>query len=416
MKITRLDASEILDSRGCPTVKCDIVLSNGFSCSASVPSGKSKGSKEAVELRDWDVRRFQGMGVLSAVGVVRELIAPRIVGLEPDLTVVDGLLIGIDGTLNKSFCGANALLAVSCAVARAAAYARNVKLYEYIAGCAEATPCMPLCMFNLINGGMHARTGGAFQEFMVVPEKQKPFVEALSCVGEVSSSVGSLLAQHQGAVGLGDEGGFVVDHESRSFEDECVLLDLLAAAHERSGVASEPIRFALDIAASHFYDYQKGVYRIKETVYATEEMVGLYAKLALRHDILALEDPLADEDYDGWSFLTKSIGSECLVVGDDLFVTNNELISSGGRLGLANAVIIKPNQAGTITEALVAVRVARSLGLKIIVSHRSGETCDSFIADFAVGVAADYAKFGACARSERVAKYNRLLDIEKNIN
>ncbi len=415
MKIVKLSAREVLDSRGYPTVMCSIFLSDGSVHSAVAPSGKSRGALEAVELRDLDNDRFLGRGVLGAVECITEDIAPLLVGREPDFVVMDSLLLEGDGTHNKSHYGANATIAVSCAVVRAQAHLCGLGLYKFIAQALNVIPRVPRCLFNLINGGAHAGFASLIQEVLCVGERGEALADVLSDIVTFSHYIAEFLVKKQGVVGLGDEGGFVRRLVEPSLKRELEILEDLSCLQEQVFGERDRFCYALDVAASQFYDSAQLGYVAGEDLMPSKKLAQLYCAAIKKWPIVAIEDPFDEKDKLAWSSFVGATNERVVVVGDDLFVTNEHLIREGAREGLAGAVVIKPNQAGTVTEALAAVRAAREVGYAVVVSHRSGETCDHFIADFAVGVRADFAKFGACARSERVSKYNRLLCIEEEI-
>lgn len=417
-KIQSLQAREILDSRGNPTIETTVILDEGTSQSASVPSGASLGKYEAVELRDNDPLRFGGMGVLKAVSNVNNIIAPSVIGKNPlDQVSLDEMLNKLDGTPNKKNLGANSLLSVSLAVCRAAAVASKTPLYKYINNLAfninlpTSIEKMPTPTFNLINGGRHGAGNLDFQEFHVIPATNKPYHEGLRIGEEIYQSLKNVLT-YQGAIhSVGDEGGFAPN----LFTNLDALEILTEAIKNTSYRISYDVFLGLDVAASHFK--KRNGYQIKDrpAVFSSEEMIEYYQKLQEQYHLLLLEDPLSEDDWGDWKKLTKNLGETTIIVGDDLLATNPERLKKAISEKVATAILIKPNQIGTLTETLSVVKIAREGGFKIIVSHRSGETNDSFIADLAVGIAADYAKFGAPARGERVAKYNRLSEIESQL-
>ena len=405
--IQKVIAREILDSRGNPTVEASVVLSDGTVGTASVPSGASTGTFEACELRDADPERFGGKGVRQAVFSVNHIIAPVLIGeAAGDQEEIDRILKDLDGTENKSKLGANATLAVSLSVARAAAAWYGLPLYRYIGGITAAT--LPLPMMNILNGGAHAANNVDIQEFMIVPVGAKSFAEALRWGSEIYHALGKLLRTQGLASTVGDEGGFAPDLES----DEAALDLILAAIHE-AGYDEQNVKIALDVAASEWRN-EEGCYRLPKrgTLLSRDELCGYLTRLAEHYPILSIEDGLAEDDDQGWQSLTERLGSRVMLVGDDLFVTNQKRLANGIEKGLGNAILIKPNQIGTLSETLSVISLARSTGYKTILSHRSGETEDTTIADLAVGTGAPFIKSGAPCRSERVAKYNRLLRIE----
>jgi len=410
MRIAWIRAREVLDSRGNPTLEVEVGLEDGARGRAMVPAGASTGAHEALELRDGDPSRYGGKGVLRAVEGVHRVIAPALVGRDPtDQEGIDRLLLELDGTPNKSRLGANAVLGVSLAVAHAAAAARRLPLYRYLGG--EGAYLLPVPLFNILNGGRHARGGVDFQEFMVVPVGAPTFAEALRWGVEVYHALGRLLEERGLPTGVGDEGGFAPPLP-RNEDALSLVLQAVEAAGRRPG---QEVVLALDAAASEFYD--QGRYRLPREgrELAVEEMVALWEDWCARYPIVSLEDGLAQDDWEGWALLTRRLGEKVQLVGDDLFVTNVARIRRGIEAGVANAVLIKPNQIGTLSETLQAMALAREAGYACIVSHRSGETEDTTIADLAVATGAGQIKAGAPARGERTAKYNRLLRIEEEL-
>lgn len=414
MMIRSIHAREILDSRGTPTVEAEVILDSGITGVASVPSGASTGINEALELRDNDPHRYFGKGVLQAVSNVNDIIAPALIGLNIfKQTAIDSLMIELDGTPNKSKLGANAILAVSLAVARAAANSMDVPLYHYLG--APNSNVLPIPMMNILNGGAHSDAPIAFQEFMIRPIGATSFAEGLRIGAEVFHSLKSLLHQHNLNTSVGDEGGFAPYVSNR--ED---ALDLIMTAIERAGyVPGHDVMLALDCAASEFYidgkyDYSK--FEGKDAMVLTpEEQVHYLARLVRDYPIDSIEDGMAQDDWVGWMMLTKKLGDDVQLVGDDLFVTNVRFIQRGIDEKCANAVLIKPNQIGTLTETMEAIALAQLNGYRAIISHRSGETEDTTIADLAVATNAGQIKTGSLSRSERTAKYNRLLRIEEEL-
>lgn len=411
MKIARLVAREIFDSQGLPTIACDLVLENGAVFSTSVPSGTSKGSYEASELRDGGLR-LQGKGVLKAVDAIENSIAPVLIGQEPDLITMDMRMIELDGTENKSRLGANALLAVSMAISRAQAEINGLELYEFLAYVNEIeSVSLPYPMFNLINGGIHAKNGLAIQEFMVMPVGVQSFKAAVETAIRTSYALEDLLRKRGKTVTFGIEGGI-----STLFESEIEALDILMEAIEKTEEnQNDTIVLALDIAASQFYNPQQKTYLWKGKEIESGELVDAYVKLAEVYPIYSVEDGLDQADVQGWQNLMSQIGDELQVVGDDIFATNPAHIAQGIENNFANAAIIKPNQIGTVTETLQAMTLCKDNGLNNIVSHRSRETNDSFIVDLAVGMGAGQIKAGGCRNGEHWAKYNRLLTIEDSL-
>ena len=411
-KIEKLVAREVLDSRGFPTVQADVILDNGLVGRATAPAGASTGKREAAELRDGDVKRYLGKGVLRAVGGIHDEIASELAGQDPTQQAkIDQILIDLDGTGNKRRLGANAIVAVSMAVARAGALAAGVPLYRYLGG-NEAT-LLPVPQMNIINGGRHAGNSLDMQEFMIVPRGASSFSEALRMASETFHRLKEILQQKGHSVGVGDEGGFAPD--LRSGEE---ALGAIIEAIQRAGYKpGDEIALALDPAASEFYENGNYVFKKSGNIKRTsDEMASLYSKWIKEFPIVSIEDGLAEDDWSGWKILTDAIGSQVQLVGDDIFVTNSELIRRGIDQGIANAVLIKLNQIGTVSETLKAIQTAREANYRVVISHRSGETEDTFIADLAVAVNAGQIKTGSLCRSERIAKYNRLLEIEERLD
>jgi len=411
IKTIKIRAREILDSRGNPTVETKVTLEDGSTAVASVPSGASLGKYEAVELRDKDPVRYGGMGVLKAVANVNEVIAPRLVGLDSgDQAKVDQILIELDGTENKSRLGANAILSVSQGICKAAALATKVPVHKYIArfyGLKEFK--MPIPIFNLINGGKHGAGNLDFQEFHVI-SFQKSFSLALQRGEEIYQAVEKVLIRHKAIHSVGDEGGFAPN----LFSNMDALEILMEAIREAGGEIRKNVFLGLDVAASHFY--QGGKYKIRDRTVAMDmgEFAEYYRDLNRQYPLAMLEDPFHEDDWEGWKKITNEL-TETTVVGDDLLATNKNRVEKAIKEKACSAILAKPNQTGTISETIEVLKIARQAGWKVVVSHRSGETNDDFIADFAVGVGADYVKFGAPARGERVVKYNRLLAIEEEL-
>ena len=409
--ITGVYAREILDSRGFPTVEVEIQLESGAWGRAAVPSGASTGKREAVELRDGDSQRYRGKGVQQAVHNVEETIAPEIDGMEAtEQASIDQALLELDGTPNKSALGANAILAVSLAVARAAADDAGLPLYAYLGG--VGSRLLPVPLLNVINGGAHADNGIDFQEFMLVPAGADSFANALRMGVEVFHALKELLKEKKMSTGVGDEGGF-----APALGSNLAALDFLMQAIERAGYRpGDDVALALDVAASEFAE-ENGRYRLRadKAVLDSEELVGRYEQLCDRYPIVSIEDGLGEDDWAGWALLTRRLGHRVQLVGDDLFVTNPAIIQQGIQQGLANAVLVKVNQVGTLTETMEAIELAKRAGYGTIISHRSGETEDTFVADLAVAVNAGQIKTGSVARGERTAKYNQLLRIEEEL-
>jgi phosphopyruvate hydratase len=406
MKISKIYAQEVLDSRGNPTIKASVVLENGTIGSAVVPSGASTGKREALELRDGDKSRFGGKGVLKAVANVNEQICEALVGFNVfNQQNIDDAMLKLDDTPNYSNLGANAVLGVSMAVARAAANALNIPLYRYLGGANARV--LPVPMFNIINGGAHANNSVDFQEFMIMPFGFSKFSDALRASAEIYQTLKKLLNDAGHSTAVGDEGGF-----APNLSDNEEPLKLIMKAIEQSGYkAGEQIKIALDVAASELYE--NGKYRLQGREFSSDEMTQMYKDLCEKYPIFSIEDGLSEDDWDGWKRLTSALGDKIQLVGDDLFVTNEKILREGIEKGIANAILIKPNQIGSITQTMRTVRLASRNGYRCIMSHRSGESEDSFIADFAVALNTGEIKTGATARSERNAKYNRLLEIER---
>ncbi|MGH8930105.1 MAG: phosphopyruvate hydratase [Egibacteraceae bacterium] len=409
MKIANVVAREVLDSRGNPTVEVDCVLEDGASGRAAVPSGASTGAFEAVELRDGGAR-YGGKGVRTAVTGVNELLSPAVIGLDArDQRLVDAVLLDADGTDNKSKLGANALLGISLAVAKAAAASAGLPLYAYLGG--PGAYLLPVPMMNILNGGAHADSNVDFQEFMIAPVGAPTFREALRIGSEVYHQLKAVLHRGGLAAGLGDEGGFAPDLDSNAAALELIVEAIRGAGYE----PGEDVALALDPASTEFY--RGGAYRLEgegRTLDAAE-MVDLYTDLVDRYPIVSIEDGMAEDDWDGWRLLTQALGGRCQLVGDDLFVTNAKRVRRGIAEGCANSLLVKVNQIGTLTETLETMELAHRSGWTCMVSHRSGETEDTTIADLAVATNAGQIKAGAPARTDRVAKYNQMLRIEEGL-
>lgn len=403
-KIKKVFAREILDSRGNPTIEVDITLECGITASASVPSGASTGKREAIELRDHDMNRYLGKGVLKAVDNVNNIIAPEIIGKSClEQRKIDNIMLNLDGTYNKSNLGANAILGVSLANLRASAKYNKKELYEYLG----SDYSMPRCMMNILNGGAHASNGLDFQEFMIVPSKSE-YKDNLRMGSEIFHSLKQVLKEKDLLCGVGDEGGFAPE-----ISNNTIALDLISLAIDKAGyVLGKDVYIALDVAASEFY--RDGKYIIEGKEYSSLDLVSYYEGLIDKYNIISIEDGMAEEDYDGWKILTERL-SNIQLVGDDLFVTNKDLLSEGIKMGIANAILIKLNQIGTVSETLDTIKLAKDNNYKTIISHRSGETEDNYIADFAVGLNMGQIKTGSMSRGERLSKYNRLLRIEERI-
>jgi enolase len=410
--ITDIYAREILDSRGNPTVEVDVVLDDGSFGRAAVPSGASTGAFEAVEMRDGDSARYLGKGVLTAVENVNDVIGPELVGMDAtDQRAIDGAMLSLDGTHNKGSLGANAVLGVSLAVAKAAAESTELTLYSYIGG-ANAHQ-IPVPMMNVLNGGAHADNNVDLQEFMIMPIGASTFAEGLRMCSEIYHTLKGVLKERGLSTGVGDEGGFAPDLKSNEEALQVISEAVLKAGYD----LGEQIVFALDPASTEFYDAERGVYVLagEGRELTSEEMVDYYEGLVARHPIISIEDGMSEEDWEGWKLLTDRLGDDVQLVGDDLFVTNPERLGRGIELGVANSILIKLNQIGTLTETLNCIEMAKRAGYTCVISHRSGETEDTTIADVAVAVNAGQIKTGAPARSDRVAKYNALLRIEEEL-
>ena len=408
--ITEVYAREILDSRGNPTVEVEVCLEDGSCGRAAVPSGASTGVHEAVELRDGDKARYLGKGVTKAVENVNDVIAEAIIGLEATRqTEIDELMIRLDGTPNKGRLGANAILGVSMAVAKAAASSAGLPLYLYLGGVAAKE--MPVPMMNILNGGQHADNNVDIQEFMIMPVGAKSFSEALRMNAEIYHNLKSLLKSKGLSTALGDEGGFAPDLKCNEEAIE-VILEAVEKAGYKPG---KDIVIALDVASSEMYADGKYNLEGEGIVKTSEEMVEYLAALCAKYPIISIEDGLAEDDWDGWKLLTKKLGKKVQLVGDDLFVTNEARLQEGIKKGVANSILIKVNQIGTLTETFNAIETAKRAGYTCIISHRSGETEDTTLADIAVAVNAGQIKTGAPARTDRVAKYNQLLRIEEDL-
>ena len=406
--IKKVHAREILDSRANPTVEAKAILESGDIGVASAPSGASTGAHEAHELRDGDERRYKGKGVKKAVNNIAEHISPAIKGIEATKQrEIDEKMLAIDGTKNKSKLGANAILPVSLAVARAAASASNKELYEYLSEGKRLG--LPTPMLNLINGGAHATNNLDIQEFMIVPHGLD-LPEAIRAGGEIYHTLKQILIEKELSSAVGDEGGFAPDLNS---DEEAI--ELLCRAIKESGYNTDKVGIALDVASSEWYENGGYVLPKREKSLSKSQLIDYYVSLCDKYPIISIEDGMAEDDFDGWRELTTRLGSRIMLVGDDLFVTNIERLQIGISQKMANAILIKPNQIGTLSETLDVIKLAREAGYKFIISHRSGETCDTSIADIAVATDAKFIKAGAPCRGERVAKYNRLLEIYENI-
>jgi len=408
-EIANVKAREILDSRGNPTVEVDITLACGAMGRAAVPSGASTGTREALELRDMDENRYAGKGVGNAVRNIRDEIAPAVMGMDgADQTALDAHMIALDGTPNKSALGANAILGVSMAAARAAADAYGLPLYRYLGGISAR--CLPIPMMNIINGGAHAANNLDIQEFMIVPVGAANIAEAVRMGAETFHALRNILKKLGLNTAVGDEGGFAPDLKS----NEEALMRIMEAIEVVGCEPGKQICLALDVAASEFYKDGKYVLKSENRSLSAEEMVDYYNELVSKYPILSIEDGLAEGDWDGWVMMTEQLG-DFQLVGDDIFVTNPEIFSRGIENGIANSILIKLNQIGTVTETLETISMAKKEGYTTVISHRSGETEDTFIADLAVAVNAGQIKTGSMSRTDRVAKYNQLIRIEEEL-
>ncbi|HEX6411878.1 MAG TPA: phosphopyruvate hydratase [Burkholderiales bacterium] len=403
-------AREILDSRGNPTVEADVLLESGVMGRAAVPSGASTGAREAVELRDGDKGRYGGKGVLKAVEFVNTEISEAIVGLDAsEQAFVDKTLIDLDGTENKSRLGANAVLAVSMAVAKAAAEESGLPLYRYLGGAGGMR--MPVPMMNVVNGGAHANNNLDFQEFMIIPVGAQSFREALRCGAEIFAALKKIIDSKGMSTAVGDEGGF-----APNLPNHAAAIEMIVEAARNAGyTAGQDVMMALDCAASEFHRGGKYELESEKKTLGSSEFADYLAELAARYPIVSIEDGMAEDDWEGWKRLTEKLGGKIQLVGDDLFVTNTRILRQGIRQGVANAILIKVNQIGTLTETFAAIELAKRAGYGTVISHRSGETEDTTIADIAVGSNALQIKTGSLSRSDRVAKYNQLLRIEEDL-
>ena len=410
MEITKIVGREILDSRGNPTVEADVTLADGSIGRAAVPSGASTGEHEAVELRDGDKSRYLGKGTTRAVANINDTLAPALAGMDAERqTAIDHLMIELDGTPNKSNLGANAILAVSMAAARASAMSQQTPLYRYLGG--VSAYILPVPMMNILNGGAHADNSVDPQEFMIVPYGAKKFSEGLRWGAEVFHTLKGVLKKRGYSTSVGDEGGFAPSLKSNE-EAIQVVLEAISLAGYKPG---DEIGIALDPAASEFYDASRKKYVFKKSDKSertSEEMAEFWANWVRQYPIISLEDGMAEDDWDGWKTLTDMLGSKIQLVGDDIFVTNTERLARGIECGIANSILIKVNQIGSVTETLEAMKMAADAGYTNVVSHRSGETEDAFIADLAVATGAGQIKTGSASRTDRIAKYNQLLRIE----
>ena len=407
-RISEIRAREILDSRGNPTIEVEVRCSDGAFGRAMVPSGASTGEHEALELRDGEKRRYMGKGVLGAVKNVQDIIAPRLEGLDTsDQALIDRTMIELDGTETKSRLGANSILGVSLASARAAADSAGTSLFSYLGG--EDGNTLPVPLMNIINGGAHADNNLDFQEFMIVPHGFSTFREALRAGVETFHALKSILGAKNLSTAVGDEGGFAPSLGSNEEALECVIEAIWRAGYK----PAKQISIALDVASSEFF--HEGKYHVERKTVPVAQLMEMYEEWIGKYPIVSIEDPLDENDWEGWKALTKKIGSAVQLVGDDLFVTNTKRLSDGISSGVANSILIKVNQIGTLTETLEAIEMAKQAGYSYIISHRSGETEDSTIADIAVATNAGQIKTGSASRSDRIAKYNQLLRIEEEL-
>ena len=408
--ITNVHAREVLDSRGFPTLEVEVTLDSGIVGKASIPSGASTGTYEAHELRDGDSGRYMGKGVLKAVQNIKEIISPALKGMDPlKQDHIDKALIELDGTLQKKRLGANAILGVSLATARTAAYSKELPLWRYLGGL--IANLMPVPLMNVINGGTHANNNLNIQEFLIIPHGAPSFTEALRMGAETYHALSRILAKYGKSTGTGDEGGFASD-----FRDQEEVLDFLLMAIRSAGYQpGKEISIGLDIAANQFYS--KGAYQFhgSDYKYTANELIDIYELMCDKYPIISIEDGLAEDDWQGWIDMTKRLSGRIQLIGDDIFVTHTDRLQLGIDRGAANAVLVKPNQVGTLTETLKLVEMARRGGYRTIISHRSGETADNFIADLAVATGAGQIKAGAPRGIERLRKYNRLIRIEESL-
>ena len=407
MFIKDIHAREILDSRGNPTIEVDMTLDNGVTATASVPSGASTGSREALELRDKNPKRFEGKGVLQAVSNVNTIIRPALIGKKADQLSIDNYLIKLDGTENKSNLGANSILAVSLACLKCLAKANDKELYEYVS---NKSVTMPIPMINIINGGAHAVNNIDIQEFMIMPV-MKSIKERIRAASEVFHALKKLLSINGFAVGVGDEGGF-----APNLNNNTMALDFIMEAIRKAGYKpGEDIFIALDVAASELYDKETNTYKLDGKSFTSEELITFYEKLIDTYPILSIEDPFYENDFETLAKFTSLVGSRIMIVGDDYFVTNEKYLEKGIEMHAGNAILLKANQIGTVSEMIKTIMLAKKNNYKTIISHRSGETEDTFIADLAVGLAIPFIKTGSMCRGERIAKYNRLMRIEEKL-
>lgn len=407
MFIKDIYAREILDSRGNPTIEVEMTLDNGIKKMASVPSGASTGSREALELRDNDEKRYEKKGVLKAVDNVNNIIRPALIGKKADQLSVDNLLISLDGTDNKSKLGANAILGVSLACLKCLAASKNKELFEYVS---NKNVSIPIPMVNIINGGAHAVNNIDIQEFMIMPV-MKSIKERVRAASEVFHALKKLLSINGFSVGVGDEGGF-----APNLNNNAMALDFIMEAIKKAGyIPGKDIYIALDVAASELYDKETKTYKLDQKKYTSDELMNYYISLINTYPILSIEDPFFEDDFEALAKLTKLVGNKIMVVGDDYFVTNEKYLEKGIEMHAGNAILLKANQIGTVSEMIKTIMLAKKNNYKTIISHRSGETEDTFIADLGVGLAIPFIKTGSMCRGERIAKYNRLMRIEEKL-
>ncbi|MFA4942411.1 MAG: phosphopyruvate hydratase [Patescibacteria group bacterium] len=417
-KIKQILAREILDSRGNPTVEVKVVLDNKLTAKAAVPSGASTGRYEALELRDGNKKRYSGKGVLKAISNINNIIAPKLRGFDPTKQQeVDKLMLKLDGTSNKSHLGANAILAVSMAVARVGALTKKQELFVYLAKTYKFKTNhynLPTPSFNIWNGGAHASTNLDFQEFMIMPLKKISFAEKVRMGAEVFHELGRILQANNMDTDLGNEGGYAPDIKSREQVIEMIILAMKQSGYK----PGKDISFGMDIGSSEFFDDKTQSYYLPldQKNFSASDLISIYSDWVKKYPIVSIEDGLSENDWDNWQIMTKALGKKILLIGDDLFVTNKERLKQGIEHRAGNAILIKLNQIGTVTETMETIKLAQKNNYKLMISHRSGETTDDFIADLAVAVSADFIKSGSLARSERLVKYNRLMEIELQLN
>ena len=407
MKIAEIHARQIYNSRGMPTIACELIFDNGSYVTSMIPSGASVGKYEALELRDGG-ERLMGKGVEHAIANINEKIAPILIDREINVVEMDQELIELDGTPQKKVLGANATLAVSMALFKAHASDVGIELYDFIAQMLDLVEVsLPIPLINMINGASHASNNLSIQEYLVIPFGVKSFAQAMEMSVDIFHVLKRLLAEDGKSILTGDEGGF-----APNFKDDFEPLEYIMRAIKEAGFDESSVGLGLDVAATTFYDPEQKLYHLNNDFFTSSQLIELYQKIAAKYPLMYLEDGLAETDWNGWIELKKQLGKNVRIVGDDLLVTNIERIALAAEKEAANGAILKPNQIGTVTEAIQAALLCKEYGFSTIASHRSGETCDAFIADFALGINADYVKFGGCSHSERLSKYNRLLQIE----